>query len=334
MKKTYISILKIIAIWMVFNFHYTIIIGKEEFLFWFANGDWGTVGTTLFLLVSGNSLARKYGEKLNVKEFYKKRWLAIFPMFYLCYFMACILHTVILQNDIFAGVEPWTAIFTLIGADNYVYLLGISSFAIVGEWYTALIVSLYILFPLIQLLYRKKLVIGTIAILIIYVLNLIFDIGPVIDDAHLITGLTVFWIGMLTYKYEEKIQKAPVPVKIAVLAMALVLMLVKLPGIVLLYKNLFGVLIFIIFMFIGKYLDSKKEPVVIQFLCKIEYGIYLCHHTVLYIMSSVFEKLLGGMQPAGYYFASLAATIIWAAVLYYCINFKQILYLKKNNKYD
>lgn len=334
MKKTYINILKIIAIWMVFNFHYTIIIGKEEFLFWFANGDWGTVGTTLFLLVSGNSLARKYGEKLDIKEFYKKRWLAIFPMFYLCYLVAFVLHRIILQNDIFAGVEPWTFIFTLMGADNYMYLLGIPNFAIVGEWYTALIVSLYVLFPLIQLLYRKKPIIGTVFILIMYGANLILDIGPVIDDAHLITGITIFWIGMLTYKYEEKIQKAPLPVKIVTVLLALMIMFVKLPGIMLLYKNVFGILIFIVFIFIGKLLESTKETLVIQFLCKIEYGVYLCHHTVLYIMSSVFEKLLGGIHEIGYYFASLAATIIFATALYYCINIKQILYLKKNNKLD
>ena len=334
MKKTYINILKIVAIWMVFNFHYTIIIGKEEFLYWFANGDWGCVGTTLFLLISGNSLARKYGEKLNVKEFYKKRWLAIFPMFYLCYFIAFVLHRIILQNDISAGVEPWTFIFTLMGADNYMYLVGVPTFAIVGEWYTALIVAIYILFPLIQLLYRKKHIIGTILILVMYGLNLVFDIGPVIDDAHLITGVTVFWIGMLTYKYEEKIQKAPLPAKIMVVVLALVLMFVKLPGVMLLYKNLFGILIFITFMFIGKLIDSVKEPAVIGFLCKIEYGIYLCHHAVLYVMSSAFKKLLGGMYPVGYYFASLVATIMFATVLYYCINFKQILYLKKNNKCD
>ncbi len=334
MKKTYISVLKIIAIWMVFNFHYIIEIGEEGFLLRFANGDWGAVGTTIFLLVSGNSLARKYGEKLDVKEFYKKRWLAIFPMFYLCYFAVFVLHRVILGNAIFVGLEPWKIIFTLTGVDNYMWLHGIPTFAIVGEWYTALIVALYILFPLTQLLYRKKPVLGTFIILIMYGLNLAFDIGPMIDDVHLITGLTIFWIGMLTYKYEEKIQNIAWPVKALIVLLALIVMLVKLPGIVLLYKNIFGILIFLIFMFIGKKIDKTKEPALIRFLCKIEYGIYLCHHVILRGMTIVFEKFFGDTYEVGYYFASLAATIIFATTLYYCINFRKILYLKKNNKYD
>ena len=40
------------------------------------------------------------------------------------------------------------------------------------------------------------------------------------------------------------------------------------------------------------------------------------------------------VNPVGYYFASLVGTILFATGLYYCINFKQILYLKKNKKYD
>ena len=332
MRKLYISILKIIAIWMVFNFHYIIIVEKETILFGFANGDWGAVGTTLFLLISGNSLARKYGNKLNVKEFYKKRWLAIFPMFYLCYFFAFVLHRIILQNGFFTNVKPWTILFTLLGIDNYMSLLGIPNNAIIGEWYTAIIVTLYLLFPLIQLLYRKKPVMATAVIMIMYGLNLVLNIGNLIDDAHLITGLAMFWIGMLTYKYEEKIQNVALPVKIVVFLSALVLMLVKVPGITLLYKNLMGILIFVIFMFWGKLIDSADEPLPIRFLCKIEYGIYLCHHAVMYVMEAIFEKFFGRMYPVGYYFASLVATIIFSTFLYYCINFKEILHLKKNNK--
>ena len=174
-KKIYLDILRILAISMVFNLHFVIVLEQYHGVFFgFANGNWGNVGTSLFFLISGNCLARNYGEKLEIGKFYKKRWLAIFPMFYVCYLLVLFGYMVILQNNVLAGLEPWRFIYTLLGIDMYVVFKGVRTAALVGEWYTAIILVIYLLFPLLQFLYRKSKVLGTVLVFGLYVLNLIF----------------------------------------------------------------------------------------------------------------------------------------------------------------
>lgn len=315
-KKNYLDYLRIIAIFMVFHFHFVIILGQQEgFLFGFVNGDWGCVGTTLFFLISGNCLARNYGEKLQIGRFYKKRWLAIFPAFYICYLLVLIGHTVILQNHVLAGVEPWRIIFTLLGIDNYLNFLGIRNAALVGEWYTAIILGIYVVFPVLQFLYRKSKLIGTVLVFGLYTMNLIFAWGSVPDDAHLITGICMFWVGMILHHFEHYLEKLPLYLWIGVLLCGAVLYGIEAPGPQLLLKNLMGICIFVLFMRRGV-LMKKKNPVV-RFLSSIEYGIYLCHHSVMYVLQAFYLRFFTELDEIPYYILCLVATILFATLITY-----------------
>jgi len=314
-KKTYLDILRILAITMVFHFHFVIILENKGFLFGFANGDWGCVGTSLFFLISGNCLARNYGKKLDVKGFYIKRWLAIFPAFYLCYVLGLLVYIVLLRVNVWAGLEPWRAIFTLLGVDNYMNFLGVRNGALVGEWYTAIILVIYLLFPLLQFLYRKSKVLGTVLVFGLYVLNLIFVWGKVPDDAHPLTGMALFWLGMLIYHFEEKLEKMPPLILALILGIAVCLLIVPLPGVQLVLKNAMAICIFLIFMRTEPLLEGKKLPGVIGFLSRIEYGIYLCHHIAMYVLRHLFLIFLGGINPILYYVACLVGTLVAAVIL-------------------
>ncbi|MBQ3036567.1 MAG: acyltransferase [Lachnospiraceae bacterium] len=318
-KKLYLDILRIIAISMVFNLHFTVALGQQYGVFFgFANGNWGNVGTSLFFLISGNCLARNYGEKLEIGKFYKKRWLAIFPMFYVSYLLVLFGHMVILQNNVLAGVEPWKFIYTLIGIDMYMVFKGVRTAALVGEWYTAIIVGIYLLFPLLQFLYRKCKIPTTIILLALYVVNLIFGKGEIPADAHIITGVFIFWIGMFIYRFEKQLEKMPWFVWVVLVALSCVLLFVPLPGYDLIYKNLLAILIFLVLMRVGIYL--KKDVKVLRFLCKIEYAIYLCHHTVLLVLLTFYVKVFGQVEPISYYVSSVAVTIVFAIVITYLTN--------------
>lgn len=329
-KKKYLDILRIIAIFMVFHFHLVIILERQGLLFGFKNGDWGCVGTTLFFLISGNCLARNYGEKLDIKRFYAKRWLAIFPAFYLCYFLVFFGHRVILQNQVLAGLAPWRMIFTVLGIDNYLNFVGVSNGALVGEWYTAVILGIYLLFPILQFLYRKSKLFGSVLIFGLYVLNLIFTWGPFPDDAHLITGISMFWLGMILYHFQERLEKLSWYLWVSVLVLAVLLFAVELPGPLLLRKNVMALCIFMIIMRLGFFL--KRENPVIHYLSKIEYGIYLCHHAVLYVVQSFFLKVFAEVKPVPYYILSLVATLVFATVLTYLTGWILKLFRGKETK--
>ncbi len=336
-KKSYLDLLRIVAIFMVFHFHFIIVLEKQGILYGFANGDWGCVGTSLFFLISGNCLARNYGSELHIKSFYAKRWLSIFPTFYLCYVLVLFGHTVLLQNRVLAGLAPWRLIFTVLGVDNYLNFLGIQNGALVGEWYTAIILGIYLLFPLLQLLYRKSKILGSLLIYGLYTANLFLTWGSVPDDAHILTGIAMFWTGMLLYRFEEHLEHLHWGILLPILLTAFRLFSIELSGPQLLRKNLLAFLIFLLFMRLGgltdkaEYLVSSnittrpKENVLtrilesapIRFLSRIEYGIYLCHHTVLYVMKSIYTHILGEINPGLYYILCLAATLIFATVLTY-----------------
>lgn len=48
----------------------------------------GDFGVSLFFIISGAALMYIYGEKMDLKTFYYKRFKSIFPMFWLAYFFA------------------------------------------------------------------------------------------------------------------------------------------------------------------------------------------------------------------------------------------------------
>lgn len=314
-KKNYLDFLRILAITMVFHFHFVVILNSNGLLFGFANGDWGCVGTSLFFLISGNCLARNYGKKLDIKGFYVKRWLAIFPAFYLCYVLGYLVYIVIMRVNVWAVLEPWRVIFTLLGVDNYMSFLGVRNGALVGEWYTAIILAIYLIFPLLQFLYRKSKALGSVLVFGLYILNLIFTWGSVPDDAHLLTGMALFWLGMLIYHFEEKLEKIHSLVLTLILGVTVCLMVVPLPGVQLVYKNLMAICIFLIFMRLEPLLEGKKMPRVIGFLSRNEYGIYLCHHIAMYVLLYLFMIFLGEINPILYYAACLVSTLVAAVIL-------------------
>lgn len=336
-KKIYLDILRILAILMVFNLHFTVALGQQYGVFFgFANGNWGNVGTSLFFLISGNCLARNYGEKLEIGKFYKKRWLAIFPMFYVSYLLVLFGYMVILRNNVFAGVEPWKIIFTVFGIDKYLEFLDIKTIALVGEWYTAIIIGIYLLFPILQFLYRKCKIPTTLVLLALYILNIIFDSGQIPADASLITGIFMFWIGMFIYRFEKQLEKMPWFVWGILMAVSCVLLFVPLPGHDLIYKSLLAVFIFLVLMRAGGCL--KKDNAVLRFLCKIEYAVYLCHHTVILVLLSFYIKVIGQVEKISYYILSMVATIVFALIVTYLTKWiiKGIskISIKKTNKQD
>jgi peptidoglycan/LPS O-acetylase OafA/YrhL len=125
----------------------------------------------------------------------------------------------------------------------------------------------------------------------------------------------MFWLGMMIYHFQDRLEKLPWYLWVSVLVLAILLFAVELPGPQLLRKNVMALCIFIIIMRLGVFL--KRENPVVSFLSKIEYGIYLCHHAVLYIVQSFFLKVFGKMKPIPYYILSLAATLVFAVVLTY-----------------
>lgn len=112
----------------------------------------GDLGVSLFLIISGAALMYVYNERIDLKTFYKKRFLAIYPMFWIAYIVAVLPN---LGNFSSLGIPKWRFVLTLIGMDGYLSEYG-SGFYVLGEWFLGFIVLFYIIFPLLRYLLKKR----------------------------------------------------------------------------------------------------------------------------------------------------------------------------------
>lgn len=318
MKRDYrLDVIRSVAILMIFNFHFCATIGNKGIFWGYANGGWGSVGTTIFFVLSGFLLGKKYQAKISVKQFYWKRWLSIYPLFYLT-FAAAFLVNGCTTGEWKYGGEWWRLVFTLLGCDNYLGFYEIPSYALVGEWFTAVIVIIYLLYPLLHLLYQKSRLWGSVLIYGLYLLNLGVDWFRVVDDANPITGIAMFWTGMLAAEYADKLAHRYCLIPETLIAALVVF--VKLPGNPLLWKNMLACMIFGILFIGSEYLE--KAPSVIKggaFISKYSYAAYLCHHFILIRGFALVPDGMGQFDKAGLYVACLFVTVAVSVVLYHCM---------------
>lgn len=113
----------------------------------------GSLGVSLFFIVSGAALMYVYGEQSNfrVLRFYKKRARALFPMFWLAFITTHLL--LFLRN----GTSPLVtspsfkiASLSVIGLDGYARVWGIETLYVVGEWFLGFIILFYLIFPILR----------------------------------------------------------------------------------------------------------------------------------------------------------------------------------------
>lgn len=321
-----LDVVRVIAMLMIVNFHFAGAVGKVDWLMYgHANGGWGSVGTGIFFILSGYVLRLSNQTVEQVGVFYKKRFLSLYPLFYLIWLASA---AWILITDGIGGFPaagaPWRIIFTVLGIDNYMGYLGIPTYYYgVGEWYSTILILLYLLYPLLNRGFEKKRGLVTALIVSLYLGNLIFTPWGIVADAGLPTGLLLFWIGMNLERTREWLIGHKW-VAIPALAAAAVIGLIPLPGYQLPWKNLLSVSLFIL-MYIAANLFPEKVrgSKIIGELSKISYSVYLCHHFIL----------IKAMERLGAYLTT-TERIVGAYCLYFVITLTAAwLFNEVNSRY-
>ncbi len=159
-----LDLLRVLAMFFVVTYHF----GMEykangfdvaNFLCVTVNYDFGNVAVTLFLLLSGALLFRKYSDSSvgSLKKFYAARARAIYPPFWimnLYVVFSLVRHFVSDGTPFFAG-NPLKLLLTVTGFDGYVRMFGFENYYFCGDWFIGGIVLLYLLFPLLVWTYKK-----------------------------------------------------------------------------------------------------------------------------------------------------------------------------------
>ena len=116
----------------------------------------GAFGLSLFLIITGAGMMCAYGrdEKIDLKRFYVRRFVTIYPTFWICYFLVFILS--FYENKGLPNIPKVNIIFSILGLDGYLLNFGVSTFYYVGEWFLGFILLFYLILPFIIWLMKKN----------------------------------------------------------------------------------------------------------------------------------------------------------------------------------
>ena len=290
----YLDFIRVVAVISILLTHYNALYIymwneaalKKVVLTWkVANIYIGDFGVSLFLIISGAALMYVYEEKLELRAFYKKRFLSIYPMYWLAWFCA-FLYSFYLNRGIDRTIPKKNIIFTLLGMDGYLSSV-CPTFYEVGDWFVGFIVIMYILFPILWYGIKKNLKLTAILIGVLYLLNLIWNPWKIPNSTVIFMRLPEIFFGMYFIKYIKKVKFPVAIVSILVLfANSIIQPQVD--------KNIqttyVGITSFLLLVYVA---DKISACIAIKKFCKIiskySYAIFLTHHYIIYQIAAKFD---------------------------------------------
>lgn len=240
----------------------------------------GGCGVALFFLLSGSLLYKHYIDKFNMKFFYCKRALRILIPQQIG-FVAAFIATYVVYADI-ANSDKMGLVISFFGLDYcgipWIWW-GIQTIWLIGEWFTTVIILIYLLFPFLRWLFLKFNKITTIIIISVFVLNIKFQVLTGGDGWFSITnGIMYFWCGMLFEKNKHYLNSCMIITAIVLVILMYVLNPKSILGYA--YPVCF---IFSLLLFIALY-QMQVTGRFIRYICKYSYEIYLVHHRIFIIL--------------------------------------------------
>lgn len=234
----------------------------------------GAFGVSLFFIISGAALMYVYDNKIEIPKFYKKRLMGIYPMFWMAFIFAAI-YRYHLQGTLESGAPIKNFIYTVLGIDMYVANFGIVTFAQVGEWFIAVIIMMYLLFPLLRWAVRKNPIIAFgVAVIVAIISTVLWD-----KSIEVFARVPEFMFGMIFVKYIKKVNWKMVIPAVVIIALNTVFKPTW-------YNNFqtfyIGVSSFIILVFIAQFIKVRWIQNICSVISKYSYACFLVHHFIIY----------------------------------------------------
>ncbi len=240
----------------------------------------GGLGVSLFLIISGAALAHTYGERLELRTFYWKRFKGIYPMFWIAWTVAVLYY--FLDTH---GRPPITApvrnvIFTVVGFDGYLANFHVQTAYLLGEWFLGFIVMFYVVFPLLMAAVNRWPLLTAVVVLGAYAASEAWALRqPGVPSALILTiRLPELMFGMYFVRYVRR-----VPAWLAVPAVGVLVVSSLMPERIPedLATTAVGIAAFIILVVLGRFIAIGPVKVLVGLVAKYSYPIFLVHHVVI-----------------------------------------------------
>lgn len=274
------------AFLLIFLFHFNQMLNTYQIdtipLFLRTNG-WtlGSLGVGLFLMLSGYVLPNSFERGgLKLTTFYKKRFFAIFPLFYACYFIAY-LWIDLPAGHFFAKNQIWS----ILGFDGFLTMRGFNTSYRIGEWYLGVILIYYLLFPFLSKAIKKAPLITGLFIATAHILFIVFYPFSYSSEITVLGLIPEFVIGIYLAFYVKEIR---LPAVVAALFVFIIMSVWDYPGYAL-HSNLIAVVaLFLAFALpwkngIPHSLSACRFPGVgktFSTLAKYSFTMFLLHHII------------------------------------------------------
>lgn len=132
---------------------------------------WGAKATIFFFIISGFLSAQS--DTTDIKEYYKKKFLTIFPIHWICFLLTCIL--LVPYHSVWNADTWWIAILNVSLLHAWLPRWDVVMSFYGPSWFLSVLVFFYIILPLLQRLRKKSmkgfytLVVGWIIVAIVIV---------------------------------------------------------------------------------------------------------------------------------------------------------------------
>lgn len=253
-----------------------------------ANHFLGTIYNCCFFMLSGYLIDRKYSKGIDTKQFYISKFKSILPLYWIAWCVCLILEYFTVDPVIFSRAPLYRMIYTFLGLDGM--LIGrISTFYIVGEWFTGIIILCYVFYPFVNKVIRKNkgLFLTLITFFMISIVQRKYNLFNItfLNQSFTVSFLE-FLIGILlqrTKKYWDNGYFL-----CACFILFEVFYFIKIEYYLYIFIYIHSICFFILIYNLGKFLKKyKRINKFISFFSKHSYGFFLLHHVALRLAISI-----------------------------------------------
>ena len=330
----YLDFIRVISMLMIVTYHFYVHFAENNIIGIkiFSNDKWGMIGVTLFFMISGASLIYNYGENLDIKKYAKKRFLGIYPMFWIAYLLVFIY--------IFYGCKkilwdlPTNKLgISLLAMDGYLSPYT-ETFYLIGEWFLGCIVLIYILFPILRTLFNKYpktfFIVSTI---INFALLIFYRNGIMPINKNLIVCTYSFILGMYIIKYIKnfKLWQMLITLSIAIIAYFIPANNINIKVLI---ANFIGYNLFIVLGYIGQKIENITIQKIFVTISKYSYAVFLVHHYIIMKVENTFQNTNLKLEETICLYITCWIVISICAKILYMINKSVLNFCKKEPKVE
>lgn len=291
----------------------------------------GSLFVTVFFMLSGAMLYyTTQGKPFSMTRFYQRRFLGIFPAFYLAFFPLH-LKTALEYGTFFYKGNPKLFLLSLFGMDGYLNYR-IPTYYQVGEWFLGALILLYVLYPLLYHSIKQHALSASVIILLLYSSAFSETLFQINSFQNLFSCLLSFWLGMLLMKYQvHALENRKLGWSCGVVL--LFLLFVKLPLNTNLLAHIGGFACFCFLYTLAPCFSSKKF--FRSFFCTcstLSYPFYLVHHVILSVILNRVQGPVPWSRLVIFFFITLAITLAAAFVLHIILTCIKKIFLNKSKE--